>query len=232
MISMEVGKFNAAKEALSYVRSGNVVGLGSGTTSAIFIRLLGRKAERDGLRLTCVPTSNKAERLARKQGLRVIRFDPEIKVDVAIDGADQVDRKLNLIKGYGGAFLREKAIDLKAGRLVIIVDESKLKKELGGRVPLEVAAKDVRRVAAGLAAINIKGIVRKAGNRRIITDNGNAIIDAVVERIDNPAALDAQLMGIDGVIETGLFVGAAWKVVIGTHDGAMVLDRSNSRRRT
>jgi ribose 5-phosphate isomerase A len=217
------GRLNAAKRALGFVKSGMVVGLGTGKTSEIFVKLLGKSVKERRMKLVCVPTSNRTRRAARKAGLIVRELNEVRGVDLAVDGADQVDRNLNLLKGYGGALFREKVVDYAARRFVVIVDESKLREELGGWVPLEVSPFAVEQVVRGLKKLGVSSKVRRRGDRRFITDNWNVIVDAYFRRVSNPVRLNAVLKGIPGIIETGIFAGRAWKVVVGSEKGARVV---------
>jgi ribose 5-phosphate isomerase A len=213
------GRLNAARKALEYVKDGMVVGLGSGRTSEVFIRLLGRS----GRKVVGVPTSKRSERVAKKAGLVVRELNDVERVDLAVDGADQVDEKLNLIKGYGGALFREKVVDYAARKFVVVVDESKLRKELGGWVPVEVAPFAVEQVKRKLRGLGVEVRERVKGKRRFITDNGNVILDVYFERIKNPKKVHGVLKEIPGVIETGLFFGKVWRVVVGEERGVRVL---------
>jgi ribose 5-phosphate isomerase A len=217
------GKYNAAERALGFVESGMVIGLGTGRTSEIFIKLLGKAAKEKRMMLVCVPTSVIAKKAARKAGL-VVRELNEVKgVDLAVDGADQVDRKMNLIKGYGGALFREKVVDYGARKFIVIVDESKMRDELGGWVPLEVSPFAVEQVMRDLKKWGVRSRVRRKGDRRFITDNWNVILDAYFERINNPERLNLMLKGIPGIVETGIFAGGAWKVIVGSEKGVRVI---------
>jgi len=213
------GRSNAAKKALEFVKSGMVIGLGTGRTAEVFIKLL---AERK-LKVVCVPTSKRTERVARRGGLVVKELNEVKRVDLAVDGADQVDKKMNLIKGYGGALFREKIVDYAAKRFVVIVDESKLRDELGGWVPLEVSSFAVEQVRRELGWLGADSRLRMKGKKRFITDNGNAIVDAYFGRINSPEKLHETLKDIPGVIETGIFAGRVWKVIIGSEKGVKVL---------
>ena len=213
------GRSNAAKKALEFVKSGMVIGLGTGRTAEVFIKLL---AERK-LKVVCVPTSKRTERVARRGGLVVEELNEVKRVDLAVDGADQVDKKMNLIKGYGGALFREKIVDYAAKRFVVIVDESKLRDELGGWVPLEVSSFAVEQVRRELGWLGADSRLRMKGKKRFITDNGNEIVDAYFGRINSPEKLHETLKDIPGVIETGIFAGKVWKVIIGSEKGVKVL---------
>jgi len=213
------GRSNAAKKALEFVKSGMILGLGTGRTSEIFIKLLAKKK----LKIICVPTSKRTERVARRAGLVVKELNEVKGVDLAVDGADQVDKEMNLIKGYGGALFREKIVDYAAKRFVVVVDERKLRNELGGWVPLEVSSFAVEQVRRELGWLGADSRLRMKGKKRFITDNGNVIVDAYFGRINRPEKLHETLKDIPGVIETGIFAGGVWKVIIGTERGVKVL---------
>jgi len=217
------GRANAACKAVEYVRSGMVVGLGTGKTSEIFIKLLAKKVKEKRMRIVCVPTSMRTERVAKKAGLVIRKLNEVKEVDLAVDGADQVDRKLNLIKGYGGALFREKIVDYGAKRFIVIVDESKLREELGGKVPLEVSPFAVEQVRRELRKLGIEGKIRMKNGQKFITDNWNVIVDVYFERINNPKRMDTLLRGIPGVIETGIFAEKVWKVIAGSKVGVKLL---------
>ncbi len=213
------GKSNAAAGALHFIEDGMTVGLGSGSTAEIFIGMLAERARRERLRVKCVPTSVRTGDIARKAGLEVEGYDRAGGIDIAVDGADQVDSKLNLIKGYGGALLREKIVDLSAKRFVVVVDESKLVRGLGGRVPLETVRFAKAHVVAELDSRGIASSTRQSGKVEFVTDNGNSIVDAEMPKIRSPARTDRELRGIVGVVETGIFADCVWRVVVGGENG-------------
>jgi ribose 5-phosphate isomerase A len=217
------GRFNAAEKALVFVKDGMVLGLGTGKTSEIFIKLLGKMVKEKRMKLVGVPTSNRTKKAARKAGLVVRELNEVRGVDLAVDGADQVDRKMNLIKGYGGALFREKIVDYGAKRFVVIVDESKMVDELGGWVPLEVSPFAVEQVTRELKKLGVSSRIRRNGDRRFVTDNWNVIIDAYFKKVSNPERLNLVLKGIPGIIETGIFAGGVWKVVVGSEKGVRVI---------
>ncbi|NYZ75982.1 ribose-5-phosphate isomerase RpiA [Candidatus Micrarchaeota archaeon] len=216
------GRFNAAEKALAFVKDGMVIGLGTGKTSEIFIKLLGKMVKEKRMKIVGVPTSNRTEKAARKAGLVVKELNEVGGVDLAVDGADQVDRKMNLMKGYGGALFREKIVDYGAKKFVVIVDESKMVDELGGWVPLEVSPFAVEQVMRELKKLGVRSSIRRKGDRRFITDNWNVIVDAYFKRVNNPERLNLVLKGIPGIIETGIFAGGVWKVVVGSEKGTRV----------
>ena len=211
MTDQEAAALGAA--ALAEVKSGHVVGLGTGQAATAFIHALGR-AVKDGLAITGVPTSEASATLARRLGIPLI--DEPVALDVAVDGADEVDPRLDLIKGYGGALVREKVVAAAARRFLVLVGAEKLVKTLGsrGRLPVEVVPFAMPFVRRRLTALGHPPVVRVKDGAPIVTDNGNLILDAVVDSIPDPAALDATLRAIPGVVGSGLFVGMAHAVLV------------------
>jgi ribose 5-phosphate isomerase A len=209
-------KIQAAEQSLQHVRAGMVVGLGSGSTAAEFVRLLGARV-RGGLQLRGVPSSEVTAALAREVGVPLVGLGDVEAIDVTIDGADEVDPRGELIKGRGGALLREKVIASASRKLVIIVDDTKQVPVLGARmpVPVEVTPFAVPVVQRTLAAMGAT-VARRAGdgNAPYLTDGGNHILDCQFGPIADPAGLAARLDGIVGVVEHGLFVGFAPTVIV------------------
>lgn len=212
----------AACRALSYVREGMVVGLGSGSTAEEFARALARRMRREGLRVRAVPTSEDTARLARNLGIPLLGPDFE-EVDLVVDGADQVDPAGNLVKGGGGALLREKLVALASRRVIIVVDESKHVEVLGEtfRLPVEVVAFGWKSTCRRLRQAGACPELRRSGEDFFRTDQGNFIADCRFSGIPDPAALQARLKALPGVVETGLFVGVADLVVTGFADGTV-----------
>jgi len=216
----------AAEAAVALVRPGNVVGLGTGSTAAFAIAALIREA-RNGLDILCIPTSDRSAEQARAGGLR-LEEEPvaAAQIDITIDGTDEVVRgSLNLIKGLGGALLREKIVAAATKRLVIIADDSKLVDRLGQRtpVPVEVVRFGWRSTWGRIEALGGVPVRRLAKDGSpFITDGGNYILDAKALRIPAPEALGAALKNIAGVVEHGLFMGLARVVIIGKAKGADV----------
>ncbi len=223
-------KENAARKALEFVsKKTKVVGLGTGSTANFFIKLLAQKAKEEKLKIECVATSVASEKLATGLGLKVIGLEGLGKrgIDLAVDGADFVDSKFNLIKGYGGALAREKVVDYAAKTFVVIADESKIVKELKGRVPIEVLPFAAPLVARSLDSVGVKSALREAAgtNDFFVTDNGNLVLDAVFESIPLPRDLEQDLKMMPGVVENGLFSHNVAAVIVGKEDGAEVLQR-------
>ncbi|MCX8182729.1 MAG: ribose-5-phosphate isomerase RpiA [Candidatus Methanomethyliaceae archaeon] len=226
------GKRSAAQAALGEVRDGQILGIGTGSTVAIFIEMLAERVKKDGLRVMCVPTSYQSAHLAIERGLKLTTLEEYSTLDLAVDGADEVDRNLNLIKGGGAALTREKIVDSAAKRFVVIADESKLVERLGSRspVPIEVIPMSWKRVANMVKVLGGEARLRDGGDRKdgpLVTDNGNFILDVKFGEIDDPRALEFELKRIPGVVEVGLFVNMANAAYIGSERGVKLIERKS-----
>ena len=202
------------------------LGLGTGSTASLLVELLAPRASELGI--ICAPTSEATRRLAARLGLPLTDLDATPELDLAIDGADEFDPQMRLIKGGGGALLHEKMVAASAkGGLIVIADASKRVAALGGfPLPVEVVpfglASTTRRVAAAARALGLDGAIKTrmgADGHAFVTDGGHVILDCAFGRIDDPAALGAALSATPGVVEHGLFVGFARAIVIGGADG-------------
>jgi len=227
---VEGAKRKAALEAVKHVKDGFVVGLGSGSTAAYAIEALGERIKREKLRVFGVPTSYQAFLLAVKHGIAVTTLEEHPVVNVTIDGVDQVDSELNLIKGMGAALAREKIVASVSKQNIIIADESKKVTVLGESdhpVPVEVLPFAISVVKRRIEEMGGKPVLREGKGKvgPVITDNGNVIIDASFGPIDNAAELEKNLKMIPGVVETGLFVGLADIVYLGTSSGVEKMER-------
>jgi ribose 5-phosphate isomerase A len=225
----EGAKKRAALETVKHVREGFLVGLGSGTTIAYAIQEIGKKIRREGLRVLGVPTSHQALMLAVSYGIPITTLDEHPKLDLAIDGADQVDGELNLIKGMGGALMREKVVASAAKQFVVVADETKFVEKLGTKqpIPVEVLPFALSTVVARVEDLGGKAVLRE-GERKVgpvVTDNGNFILDVTFGAVDDLTKLDVAVKSIPGVLETGLFVGMADIVYLGKQDGVVRLDK-------
>ena len=222
----EALKRQSAAAAVAEVEDGMVVGLGTGSTATIAVDLLGARV-RDGLRILGIPTSERTAAQARAQGIPLGDLADHPTLDLTIDGADEVHTgTLDLIKGLGGALLREKIVAAASRRMTVIVDESKLVPSLGGvRLPVEVVRFGWQATARHMQDAGVDGQLRRGPDGApFVTDNGNHILDCALA-IPDPAALDARLAGIPGVVETGLFIGIATRVIAGTPNGPRILER-------
>lgn len=219
-------KAAAARFAADLVEDGMRVGLGTGSTATHLVRRLAERA-RNGLDLTAVATSEATERLARELGLRTTTLDEAGWLDVAIDGADEFDPDLNLVKGAGGALLREKIVATCSDRMIVIVDPSKEVATLGAfPLPVEVAPFGwritkslIEEAMAGLGAPDVEARLREREGRPFVTDGGNHVLDLHLRRIENPWQTSLVVNQIPGVVENGLFVDVCDVVVVGHPDG-------------
>ena len=217
---MDASKLASAREALKYVKPGMRIGLGTGSTTAIFIELLGRKNKAEHLNLTCIATSNASEYQAKKLGLKLSSFEQVRKLDIAFDGADEVDAELNLIKGLGGALVREKIVDYRADKFVVMVGENKMVKKLAGIVPIEVIPLAEDAVKQDLVRLGAKRFeTRMNGRRKFISDNSNLILHVEFGEIEDPMRMEDELNRIAGVVDNGLFTRKHPIVIVGTQSG-------------
>lgn len=193
----EKQKENASKTALKFIEKGMVVGLGSGSTAEIFVKLLAEKNKKESLDLTCVATSNKTAGLAIDSGLKVVSFDSVEKIDLAVDGADQVNKKKELLKGNGAyAFLKEKKIDYKAEKFIVIVDESKIVKELTGEILIEVEPAEIIEILRKLSEKFDAEVVQVSEKcMPLETENKNYVISMQLHSpIKNPKEMEKKLI--------------------------------------
>jgi ribose 5-phosphate isomerase A len=227
---VEAAKKKAALEAVKHIKDGFIIGLGSGSTAAYAIKALGERIKREHLSVLGVPTSFQAFLLAVKHGIAVTTLEEHTAITVAIDGADQIDAKLNLIKGMGGALAREKIVASASKQNIIIADKGKKVQVLGESghpVPIEVLPFAISIVKHKIEALGGKPVLREGKGKAgpVITDNGNAVIDASFGPIDNAEELEKRLKMISGVVETGLFVGLADLVYLGTSSAVEKIER-------
>lgn len=227
---MEEAKKNAALEAVKHVKDGFVIGLGSGSTAAYAIEGVGNRIRRERLQISAVPTSYQAFMLAVKHKIPITSLEEHPRLDLTIDGADQIDIGLNLIKGMGGALLREKIVAFASKKVIIIADESKKVKVLGENnhpVPLEVIPFAAKPVMIKIKEAGAEPVLREGKGKvgPVITDNGNVIVDAKFGPIDAPSRLENMLKGLPGVVETGLFIKMANIAYIGKATGTEKIER-------
>ncbi|MHA1425560.1 MAG: ribose-5-phosphate isomerase RpiA [Candidatus Helarchaeota archaeon] len=229
MSEKEEQKKMAAQAALTHVETEQIIGIGSGSTIDYFIELLKKKIETEKIKIRAVPTSYQSAISLIKSQIPITTLNEHKELDLAIDGADEIDPALNLIKGGGAALTQEKVVDAAAKKLIIIADESKKVDKLGEKmaIPIEVIPMSYRSVESKLkqysSTFSLRGAIKKMGP--VITDNGNFIIDARIVNIDNPKLLELKLNGIPGVIENGLFIDMADIVYIGTKSKSIELVR-------
>jgi len=212
----EEEKEAAGRAAAELVRDGDVVGLGTGSTAYFAVVALGERVKA-GLKIAGIPTSLQTSDLARAVGIPLTTLDEHPEIDITIDGADEIDSKLNLIKGGGGALLREKVITSASKKMVVVADSSKVVPMLG-KFPLPVEIISFARTVIEKRIVALRGSPKlrtKRDGSPYLTDNGNQILDCSFGKIKDPAALARELSGIPGIVEHGLFIGLAKLALVG-----------------
>jgi ribose 5-phosphate isomerase A len=227
---MSKSKLNAAKSALKLIPESGAIGLGSGSTVAIFAEELGKRLVINKANISVVPSSYQAYLLAIKHKIPLTNLDLNPQLELTVDGADEVDKKLNLTKGGGGALFQEKIVASASSKLIIIVDESKLVDKLATKfeIPCEVFPFSLGLVRRKITEMGISPTVRQAQKKMgpVVTDNGNFILDLKFPKpIENPEQVAVDLKMIPGVIETGLFVNMTDEVHVGTIDGSYIIKK-------
>lgn len=224
---IDKAKFVAAKQATQYVQDGMKVGLGTGSTAAWLVKCLGEMVEKNGLKIKGVPTSTRTAALARDVGIEVISLDEAKWLDITIDGADEFDGNLNLIKGGGGALLQEKIVATASDQMIVIADAAKQLETLGNfPLPIEVIPFGwqttktlVEETLIGMDVLGRRVSLRMNGEAPYYTDEGNHILDLHLNRIGNARQLSLVINQIPGVVENGLFIDICDVVIIGHGDG-------------
>jgi ribose 5-phosphate isomerase A len=232
MMNADAQKRAAAARAVELVRPGMRLGLGTGSTAKHFVELVGERV-RAGLNVIAVPTSQATRVDAERCGIKLTTLDETPELDLTVDGADEIAPDLSLIKGGGGALLREKIVAAASARMVVIADRSKWVETLGRfPLPIEVApfglGATLRAIAKAIAAIQRPGsLVLRQGpdGHAFVTDGGHWIVDAALGRIDDPQAMAHALSGIPGVMEHGLFIGLAQTAILAGADGVSIVER-------
>jgi ribose 5-phosphate isomerase A len=216
----------AAKKAVDYIEDGTIVGLGTGSTVKFALKQIAQRIEQ-GLSIKGIPTSQQTRKIAERYAIPLTSLSEYPEIDLTIDGADEVDQNLNLIKGGGGALTREKIIAYHSKRVIIIVDDSKVVKSLGIDFPLpvEVVRYEWEATQRALEKFNCEVSFRKIMDDPYITDNGNYILDCEFERIADPEQMETDINMIPGVVENGLFIGLADQVIVGSKGGVMTLEK-------
>lgn len=226
---IDKAKFVAARRAVAMVEDGMKLGLGTGSTAAWMVRCLAERVRDEGLRVEGVPTSTRTAELARSLGIKVVSLDEAKWLDLTIDGADEFDSQLNLIKGGGGALLQEKIVATASDRMVVITDAAKEVAHLGAfPLPIEVIPFGwqttrtlVEEAIAGLDVLGRKVTLRMNGDRPFVTDEGNFIFDLHLGRIGNARQLSLIVNQIPGIVENGLFIDICDVVIVGHGDGRL-----------
>ena len=224
MLTKEETKKRAAVQSLTYVQQHMTIGIGTGSTVYWFIQELAKRVQ-EGLVCSCVPTSNATNMLAKQLGIPMLELNDVTKIDLTIDGADEIDRQLCLIKGGGGALLQEKMVAAASDKLIIIADGSKLVKQLGAfPLPVEVIPYGWKQVQQHIQSANsITATLRTENEQPFITDHGHYILDCHFQEINDPGELSVTLNAIPGVVENGLFIKMANQAIIADADGSLQL---------
>jgi ribose 5-phosphate isomerase A len=223
----------AAERAVEFVENGMVIGLGTGSTAAFVAECLAERVAQ-GLSVVAIPTSDHTADLARRLGIPLASFAEHRRIDLAIDGADEVERgSLDLIKGRGGALLREKIVAAASQRFVVVVDDEKLVDRLGAAapVPVEIVRFGWQATAAALAKLGAKPELRQAGDLPFVTDGGNFILDCHFGPIASAADTELAINRIVGVVENGLFIGRSSAVVVASKAGIDIMTRTGRQSR-
>jgi ribose 5-phosphate isomerase A len=224
---IDTAKFVAAKRACDYVQSGMRLGLGTGSTAAWLVRCLGEMVREEGLKITGVPTSTRTAELARQVGINVVSLDEAKWLDLTIDGTDEFDAELNLIKGGGGALLQEKIVATASDQMIVIADKTKQVESLGAfPLPIEVVPFGwqttkalIEETLSSLDVLGDSSTIRMNGESPFVTDEGNFILDLHLGRIGNARQFAMVINQIPGVVENGLFIDICDIVIIGHGDG-------------
>lgn len=211
----EQEKRSAGEKSVDFIKDGMTVGLGTGSTVYWLIQKLGKRVS-EGLKVKCIPTSIHTERLAMNLEIPIVTFNEIDKIDIAIDGADEVDKDLNVIKGGGGALVREKIIAEFADQFIVIVDQKKLSEQLGKHfLPVEVTPFGWQATAKYIANLGCQVKLREEDEKIFVSDNDNYILDCYFEKIEDAAKLNEKIKMITGVVDTGLFIDMVDLCIVG-----------------
>jgi ribose 5-phosphate isomerase A len=231
-MSSDSAKDRVARAGAELVRDGMIVGLGSGSTAALMVRHLADRIAAEDLSIVGVPTSGATAELARSLGIALRDLDEVERLDISLDGADEIDGRFRMIKGRGGALLREKIVACASARRVTLVTAEKRVDRLGRTMPVPVEVSTFgllhteRRIRAFAAATTIR---RTTAGGLVITDGGNAIVDCHFDDLSDPAAIDGRLQDLAGVLDTGLFVGLCDTLIVGDDGGVEVIETGAPR---
>lgn len=216
----------AGEKAVEYVEDGMILGLGTGSTVEYTLRKLGELVK-DGLKIKGIPTSMHTGKIAKECNIPLTTLEENPEIDLTIDGADEVDSELNLIKGGGGALTREKIIAYHSKKEIIVIDETKIVKALGAAFPLpvEVVKYGWTSTKKTLEEFGCTAELRKIINDPYLTDNSNYILDCGFERIEEPEQIEKDINNIPGVVENGLFIGLVDEIIVGSKQGIVTLEK-------
>ncbi|MFC0560386.1 ribose-5-phosphate isomerase RpiA [Halalkalibacter alkalisediminis] len=226
MEQIDVQKKMAGKKAVDYIKDGMTIGLGSGSTVYWMMKRLGELVK-EGLDIKGIPSSLRTEGWAKQFGVPLTDFSNTQQLDLAIDGADEVDPQFNLIKGGGGSLVREKIVNTASKKLIIIIDESKLVDQLGAfSLPVEVVQFGYEATALQISKLGCEPVLRMNGKEPFVSNNGNFILDCPFRVINHPEQLNDDIKSVVGVVETGLFLGMTDLVIVGKDACVEVLENS------
>lgn len=215
----------AAEKAVTYIKNGMTVGLGTGSTAYYAIQKIGQLVK-EGLEITAIATSLQSESLAKELGITLTNFADTMQLDITIDGADEIDEDLQLIKGGGGALLREKIVAAATKYYIIVADEKKQVKHLGAfPLPVEIVPFGYQSTLKKIESLGCTPDLRKKDSSVFTTDNGNFIADCLFGSMSDPAALEKKIRSITGVVETGLFINMTDLVIIGCANGSLKINQ-------
>ena len=219
------------ERALQLVANGSRVGLGSGHASQAFVKALGQRVRAQGLRIHAVPTSEETATLSRQEGIPLLTLAEAGMLDLTVDGADEVDPQLDLIKGYGRDLVREKIVAASSRRLIILVGAEKLVPQLGsrGKLPVEVIPFGLPLCERRLGELGCRPVPYLQGNKLFITDNGNHILDCQIDPIPDANRLETDIRAIPGVVGTGLFLAMADTVLVGDREDFRLIEERRRR---
>jgi ribose 5-phosphate isomerase A len=225
-VASEYLKMTTIERALEFVTNDSLIGLGSGRAARAFVRALGERIREGGLRVQGVPTSEETASLARQEGIPLLTLAEAGILDLTVDGADEVDPGLNLVKGYGRAFVREKIVAASSRRLIIVVGDEKLVPQLGtrGRLPVEVMPFALALCERRLSELGYRPTPYLDGGRLFVTDNGNHIFDCMIAPIHDAVGMETEIRAIPGVVGTGLFLDIADTVLVGDRNGFRMIE--------
>ncbi|MGT2867121.1 ribose-5-phosphate isomerase RpiA [Streptococcus fryi] len=222
---MDALKKRAGIKAAEYVTDGMIVGLGTGSTAYYFVEEIGRRVKEENLQVLCVTTSSQTTKQAESLGIPLTSIDQIDSIDVTVDGADEIDKAFNGIKGGGGALLMEKIVAVPTKHYIWVVDDSKLVETLGAfKLPVEVVQYGAEKLCRFFEQEGYRPSFREKDGQRFVTDMGNYIIDLALEQIEDPIALGQTLKNIVGVVEHGLFNQMVDKVIVASQSGVQVLE--------
>lgn len=215
----------AAEKSTEFIKNGMTIGLGTGSTVFFLVNKLAELVKK-GLKVECVSTSNQTTELAKSLGIKIINLNEVDKIDLTIDGADEVDKNLNGIKGGGGALLFEKIVAAASEKVIWIIDSSKFVKELGRfPLPVEVVSFGSNHLLKNFDKLGYNPKIRKSGNENFVTDSGNLIVDIHLNEIKNPIKLEQEIKLIPGVVEVGLFNNIADMIIVGKENSTEIFRR-------